>query len=237
MFKLVQAFAFLIAISTSVPAFAELVTFRSAGVITGTGEDTFGEDQLGLFGTPGESLIGKSFVLTSSFDTANLNSVGSHEWYSLAQGFGTAFDTSITIGSRTISYHVEKSVIFSSMVVGMFSAIGQGYDFLVFESSGSVSGGFLNVSQTVQSGRTAFIGLLPTFATKAFLAPSTGDYARSHWSFGSTQGITRFQTLSVLSMEINPSPVPVPVPEPGSLNLLLAGLGLLMALRRRSIFL
>jgi hypothetical protein len=230
MTKLIHALALLIAYTASIPALADVVTIRSVGVIAATAEYSFGEDQLGLFGVRGGSLLGKNFVLTSSFDTENVSNLETFDWYSHAWGLGR-FDTSITIEGRTFSYQIDAPVIFNSVIWGALSALGRSDDWLEFQGGGPIEGGFVNVSQYVRTETTPFIGLEPTFNTKAYLTLGPDDQNRAHWGFYTPDGATRFQTFSVTSMEINPSPASVP--EPGSVTLSLAGFGFLLVCRRQ----
>lgn len=210
------------------PASAEIVTFRSSGVIAQTAEYSFGEDGIGLFGPSGSSLLGAKFILDTTFDTTNRR-VNTYDWYEQLSDT-VPFDVSITINNRTYSYHVGSPVITLATVFGTLSAIGRGSDDIRFEGAGrDAEGRFVSAAHGVSTYATPFIGAPATFGATASLIPGAADYARSHFSVYGPDGIaTRFQTFTLSAMELNPAPINVP--EPSTLALwIAAATGLVLA--------
>lgn len=203
------------------PAIADMVTFKSTGVIDNSAEYSFNEDGIGLFGPAGGSLLGAKFTLTTSFDTDKNRSNGVYEWYASSSG-SAPLDIVITINGRTHSYHVRTDAYLNATVYGALSAIGRGSDDLRFYGGGIDSAGwYVGAAHNAMSYSIPFMGPTANFGTKAYLDAKMADYKSSGFSVRGADGIyTRFQSFNLASMEINPSPVDVP--EPSTLALLAA---------------
>ncbi len=194
-------------------AFAEIVTFRSSGLIAQTAEYSFGEDGIGLFGAPGSSLLGANFILETTFDTTNRHIITSDFSESLSDT--VPFNVRIMINDRQYSYRVDAPVISLAHVFGGLSELGRGADTLSFQASGRDSASrFVSVSHYVNSYVTPFIGPNATFNTTASFVPAAYDSASSSFSIYGPDGVaTRFQTFTLSKIEINPSPARVPEPD------------------------
>jgi hypothetical protein len=189
------------------------VTFRSSGVIAQTAEYSFGEDGIGLFGAPGGSLLGASYILETTFDTTNRH-VNTYEWYETLSDT-VPFDVRLTINDRQYSYRVESPVMSLATVYGGLSALGRGSDYMSFQAAGrDAAGRFVSASHYVNTYTTPFVGANATFDATASLTPAAADRAASSFSVYGSDGIaTRFQTFTLSAMEINSAPVSVPEPD------------------------
>lgn len=221
--------AAMLSIVTMSSASADVITFRSSGVIAQTAEYSFGEDGIGLFGPSGSSLLGASFILETTFNTANRR-INTYDWYEQLSDT-VPFDVSITINGRTYSYHIVSPVMTLATVYGALSAIGRGSDSIsVYGAGRDAAGRFISARHYVNTYSTPFIGAVATLNAIASFTPETTDYASSHFSVYGPDSIiaTRFQTFTLSTIEINPAPINVP--EPSALALwVVAAIGLILA--------